>query len=174
MDKKDIELIRALQDDGIFLTDSPFEAAAGAVGCGVEEVIERVRALRESGVIRRFGAALTPANAGFKSNSMVAWEAKEGKEMEAGQAAALHPRVSHCYIRPPFPGFGYTLYTMVHATGPEDLEAVIREIAEATGLGSWRELRTLKELKKTSPVYFPFREGRGEGVAGERSKEVSI
>lgn len=155
MDKRDIELIRALQKEEIFTTPSPFKRAAEMLGWGLEEVLERSKGLKEEGVIRRFGAALTPVNAGFTSNAMIAWDVDDEKAIDAGTAISNHPRVSHCYIRPRFEGFPYNVYSMVHASSPEDLDSIIEELSEASGARSFRALRSVRELKKSSPVYFP-------------------
>src|SRR5574337_29810 len=155
MDKRDIALIRVLQKEEIFITPSPFKRAAEMLGWGLEEVLERVKRLKEEGVIRRFGAALTPANAGFASNAMIVWDVEDEKAQDAGSAISSHPRVSHCYIRPRFEGFPYNVYSMVHASSPEDLGSIIDELSEASGARAFRALRTVRELKKSSPVYFP-------------------
>ena len=155
MEPRDIELIRALQNEQIFLTRSPFEEAAKILGWELAEVLERATALNEAGIIRRFGAALTPRNAGFKSNSMVVWAIDDSRADEAGSRLSQHPRVSHCYIRPSFEGFPYNVYTMVHGNSPEDLKKIVGELAEIAGTAACRTLDSLKEYKKSSPVYFP-------------------
>ncbi|MBE7414629.1 MAG: Lrp/AsnC family transcriptional regulator [Deltaproteobacteria bacterium] len=153
-DPGDIALIRVLQDEGLFLTARPFHEAAQRLGWSVEEVLARSATLLERGVIRRFGAALTPRNAGFRHNAMVVWDVDDKKAEEAGSALSGHPRVSHCYIRPRFEGFPFNVYTMVHGSSREDLEAVIAELAERAGASRRKALHTLREFKKSSPVYF--------------------
>lgn len=155
MDPKDRALIRVLQDEEIFRDLNPFARAAGLLGWTLDEVLARARSLRDSGAIRRFGAALTPAKAGFSANAMVAWEVEKEREEDAADAMAAHPRVSHCYIRPAFEGFPYKLYTMIHGNSPDDLQRIINELAEVSRPVSWRALHSLKEFKKSSPVYFP-------------------
>jgi DNA-binding Lrp family transcriptional regulator len=155
MEKRDIELVRALQNEEIFLTERPFHEAASLLGWTIEEVLERVKALKEEGVIRRFGAALTPRNAGFRSNSMIAWDVVDTMAEEAGSLMSEHPRVSHCYIRPRFEGFPFNIYTMVHGSSPVDLARIIDELAALAAASSYRALHSLKEFKKSSPVYYP-------------------
>lgn len=152
-DEKDILLIRELQKD-VYLEADPFQRVAESLGRPLEEVIERILKLKEMGVIRRFGAALTPAKAGFKTNAMIVWDVEGKDEDKAGEIMASHPRVSHCYIRPPFEGFIYTLYTMTHADSDDELQEIIKELSEKSGLRRYRILKTVRELKKTSPVYF--------------------
>lgn len=155
MEERDMELVRALQNEEIFLSELPFHEAARLLGCPVEEVLERARSLKESGVIRRFGAALTPRNAGFRSNSMVVWDVEDARAEEAGSLMSAHPRVSHCYIRPRFEGFPFNIYTMVHGSSPEDLARIVDELASLAAFPSYRALHSLREFKKSSPVYYP-------------------
>lgn len=155
MEPKDIELVRVLQREEIFLTLHPFQWAAELLGWDVGEVIERAEKLKEAGVIRRFGAALTPAKAGFSANAMVAWEVSKDHVDEVAEKMSTHPRISHCYIRPTFEGFPYNLYTMIHGHSPEDLGAIITELSRTSSAVSFRALHSLTEFKKSSPVYFP-------------------
>lgn len=152
-DTKNIALIKALQKD-VYLEAEPFQKIADSLGLPLSEVIEKVKELKGLGVIRRFGAALTPAKAGFKTNAMIVWDLEGKEEDKIGEIMASHPRVSHCYIRPPFEGFTYSLYTMTHSNSDEELQDIIKELSEKSGLTRYRILRTVKELKKTSPVYF--------------------
>lgn len=155
MEQRDIELIRALQREDVFLTPSPFKKVAESLGRDLEDVLGRVRELKEAGVIRRFGAALTPRNAGFTANSMVVWEVGDGEAFSLGEVFASHPRVSHCYIRPRFEGFPFNVYTMIHGNSPEDLKSIIEELSKLTRITSYRTLHSLREFKKSSPVYYP-------------------
>lgn len=150
---EDIALIRELQKD-IYLDANPFQRAADSLGWSLDRVIDRVKELKAAGVIRRFGAALTPAKAGFKTNAMIVWDMEGAEGFSIGEIMASHPRVSHCYIRPSFEGFQFTLYTMTHADSEEELQTIIYDLSIKSGLKRYRILRTLKELKKTSPVYF--------------------
>ncbi|MBM2837419.1 MAG: Siroheme decarboxylase AhbA [Deltaproteobacteria bacterium] len=150
---EDIALIRELQRD-IYLDSNPLQRVADSLGWSLDRVIDRVKELKAAGVIRRFGAALTPANAGFKTNAMIVWDMEGAEGFSIGEIMASHPRVSHCYIRPSFEGFQFTLYTMTHADSEEELQTIINDLSIKSGLKRYRILRTLKELKKTSPVYF--------------------
>ncbi len=155
MEKKDIEIIRALQDEEVYLTLDPFGGIAKNLGMEKAKLLKAVSDLKEKGAIRRFGAAMTPHKAGFTSNAMVAWEVEADREEAAADIMAAHPRVSHCYLRDPFEGFPYTLYTMTHANSPEDLDEILSELSEKTGVEKRRVLKSVKEFKKSSPVYFP-------------------
>lgn len=150
---EDIVLTRELQKD-VYLETNPFQRIADSLGWPLDKVIERVKELKAGGIIRRFGAALTPANAGFKTNAMIVWDMDGVDGISAGEIMAAHPRVSHCYIRPPFAGFPFVLYTMTHADSEGELQGIINDLSAKSCLKRYRILRTVKELKKTSPVYF--------------------
>lgn len=155
MNQKDIDIIRILQEEDIYLEINPFQKAAEVLGWSLDEVLDRVGKLKEAGIIRRFGAAMTPHRAGFTSNAMVTWKVDKEREDEVAEIMAAHPRVSHCYLRNGFEGFPYTLYTMTHANSPEELEEILKEMSEKTGVSERRVLKSVREFKKSSPVYFP-------------------
>lgn len=120
------------------------------------EVLALLQRLAESGAIRRFGASIKHQRTGWTSNVMVSWMTASSEQADAaGEVASRNQRVSHCYYRPS-PGlqWPYTLYTMVHGRSPEECRAVIEDIQRETGLSEYAVLDSLKELKKTSMVYF--------------------
>ena len=99
--------------------------------------------------MRRFGAILRHQEAGFADNAMVCFNATNG-----GDILAQKPYISHCYERPAFEGFPYTLYAMMHAQSAEELDRQIKEAAESIGNPDYVVLRSVRELKKTSFKFF--------------------
>ncbi|MBR4680233.1 MAG: Lrp/AsnC family transcriptional regulator [Fibrobacter sp.] len=99
--------------------------------------------------MRRFGAILRHQEAGFADNAMVCFNATNG-----GDILAQKPYISHCYERPAFEGFPYTLYAMMHAQSAEELDRNIKEAAESIGNPDYVVLRSVRELKKTSFKFF--------------------
>lgn len=133
----------------------PYAAIAEEVGCSEDDVLQLLRELKESGAIRRFGASLKHQKAGFTHNAMVAWIVSEDKVDGLGAFAAEHPMISHCYFRPSSAeDWPYELYTMIHGQKPGDCEAVIAELQKHPGFNEYAILESIKELKKTSMVYF--------------------
>lgn len=99
--------------------------------------------------MRRFGAILRHQEAGFAYNAMVCFNAANG-----GDILAQKPYISHCYERPAFEGFPYTLYAMMHAQSTEELDRQIKEAAESIGNPDYVVLHSVRELKKTSFRFF--------------------
>lgn len=71
-----------------------------------------------------------------------------------GSILAKNPHVSHCYERPAFEGFPYTLYAMMHSQSAEDLQRYIKEAATSIGNPDYVVLHSVRELKKTSFEFF--------------------
>ena len=100
--------------------------------------------------MRRFGAILRHQQAGFAHNAMVCFDALT----DAGAVLAKNPHISHCYERPAFEGFPYTLYVMMHAQSPEELDSFIKDAAASLGNPDYVVLHSIRELKKTSFRFF--------------------
>ena len=120
--------------------------------------------------MRRFGAILRHQEAGFAYNAMVCFRLDERRETKdersvilseqseskdpAGAILASKPYISHCYERPAFEGFPYTLYAMMHAQSTEELDRQIKEAAESIGNPDYVVLHSVRELKKSSFRFF--------------------
>ena len=151
---KDKELIRILQEE-LPLCPEPYREIARRVGLEPREVLGRVAQWTASGLIRRFGATLYHQRAGFKANCMVAWKvADPAQSREKGEIFSKFPQVTHCYRRPPFEGWPYTLYTMIHGSSMEEIDAYVEQMSRASGLDEREKLFSVKEWKKTSMKYF--------------------
>jgi len=146
-------IIHHLQGD-LPLTARPYAVLASKVGISEEEVLERIKLLKEQGTLRRFGATLRHQLAGYKANAMVGWYVPEDNMEEIGPLMATFREVSHCYERRIQGKWKYNLFTMIHGKTKKDCEDIARRIAENTGIKDYVLLLSLKEFKKTSPEYF--------------------
>lgn len=154
IDDIDKRIIARLQGD-LPLTSRPFAELAAEVGLSEDQVVERIQALADSGVMRRFGATLRHQKSGFASNVMVAWRVPEERAGEVGRKLASFREVSHCYWRRPRCGdFPYNLFSMVHGTSDQAVREVVEKMAEAVGRPEHALLFSVEELKKTSMRYF--------------------
>jgi len=161
MTDKERMVARQVQED-IPLDRRPFEVIGHRIGMGEQDVIGVLKRLQEQGIIRRFGAVLRHTRAGFSENALVVWAVPEEQCEEIGSLLASCKEISHCYERtPPFEGV-YNLFTMVHLTGDgggqpgetDRMDAFVRRISEAIGVGAYQILRTIEEFKKSSMEYF--------------------
>jgi len=146
-------IIAAVQGD-IPVTERPYLAIAKQLGLSEQTVIDILSDLNRRGVIRRFGATLRHQNSGFRANAMVAWRVDECRIEAVGAIMAQSQSVSHCYRRDPVDGWPYNLYTMIHATGRQECERIVKALSEKTGIRDFTMLFSKRELKKTSMQYF--------------------
>lgn len=151
-------LARLLQDD-MPRGSSPFaELAAvlrdGGVDASEAWVLERTAWWRETGVIRRFGAAIRHHKTGFTANAMGVWSCPEERVEEVGRIMAAFAEVSHCYQRPTAPTWPANMYTMIHGRSREECVVTAERIQAATGLPEPMLLYSVREFKKISMRYF--------------------
>ena len=149
MDSTDIALLREL-GRGLPLVPAPFAGIGKRLGLSEQEVMERVRHLKEAGIIRKFRARLDQRKLGITANALVAWKtAGEG----FGEQLAAVPEVTHCYERRPVPGrWEYTHYTVHHGTSREEVLARVRAVAEKTGSPAYIVLFSTREFKRVPNV----------------------
>ena len=153
MDQIDQRIISRVQGD-LPLESRPFAQLARELGLSEDEVVRRLRALKERGAMRRFGATLRHQRSGFAANVMVAWMVDPDKADEVGRQLAAFRRVSHCYHRRPCPDFPYNVFSMVHGRSPEECRRLVEEMAAETKVEDYLMLFSVEELKKTSMQYF--------------------
>jgi DNA-binding Lrp family transcriptional regulator len=146
-------IARELQGN-IALHHSPFRSIADKLEIEEEELLAKLRELRDRGVIRRFSAILRHRNVGISGNAMGVWRVPEDKVEKIGAKMAAFPQVSHCYQRVTRPGWQYNVYTMIHGTTAEDCERMAELISQDTGVKGYRLVYSTRELKKTSMRYF--------------------
>ena len=150
MDKR---IIRLIQGD-IPMDLQPFKILSEKLGISEEEFVERVKSLKERGVIRRFGATLRHQEAGFSANAMVAWIVPDERIDEVGNAMAAFHEVTHCYQRRSYKDWRYNVYSMVHGDSEEQCHRIAERISAETGVTEYVLLFSEKEFKKTSMEYF--------------------
>jgi DNA-binding Lrp family transcriptional regulator len=149
MDEFDIRLLKTVQG-GLELTKRPYQALGEKMGISEDEVIRRLRALVEEGVIRRFAAAIGHRALGIVANAMIVWKVPKEDVERIGRIMATFEDVTHCYERTTKPDWPYNLYTMVHSRNREECERIASEISTVTGVKEYKMLFSETEYKKTS------------------------
>jgi DNA-binding Lrp family transcriptional regulator len=154
-DEDDIALIKALQGP-MEAVARPYDAAASELGISTEELLDRLRGMIDRKILRRVAAILYHRRAGFSANGMGVWKVPEEQIMEVGGRMASFRGISHCYQRPTYEDWPYSVFTMAHGRSKEECDAVLDAIAEEHGLhGSDRAvLYSSTEFKKIRLHYF--------------------
>ena len=133
MDAVDRAIILATQE-GLPLVSQPYHAVADRVGITPEEVMERMKAMLENGVIRRIGAVPNHYALGYKANGMTVWDVDDARVDELGERVGQLDSVSHCYQRPRhMPDWPYNFFAMVHGHDRAEVELKAEQIARLLG-----------------------------------------
>jgi siroheme decarboxylase len=151
LDQVDRRIVQATQA-GLPLTPRPYHAIAEQLGLPPEEVMARLSAMLETGVIRRVGVVPNHYALGYRHNGMTVWDVVDDKVDELGERIGQLPFVSHCYRRPRrLPMWPYNLFAMVHAKSLEQAHAFAEQIAVVLGVSCRRSdiLFSSRILKKT-------------------------
>ena len=153
LSEAEIEAIRILQED-MPLVENPYQILAGRIGLEEKGLFEILRSFQARGYLRRIAAILHHRRAGFAANAMVVWEIPKEKLDCVGPEFAKFREVSHCYERPTFPDWPYSIYTMVHGAKMSDCEAIVERIEGKIGKWPRLNLYSTKEYKKIRLKYF--------------------
>ena len=154
-DDTDIAVIRALQGP-MEATDRPYDEAASEVGMSLDAFLAHLGAMQERKILRRVAAILYHRRAGFSANGMGVWKVPDEKIVEMGSQMASVRGISHCYQRPTYEDWPYSVFTMAHGRSKEECDAILDSIADAHDLhGEDRAtLYSSTEYKKIRLRYF--------------------
>jgi DNA-binding Lrp family transcriptional regulator len=150
---EDVATIKATQGP-MPAIEEPFAPAAERLGVSQEEVFARLESLRERGGLRRVAAILFHRRAGFSANGMGVWQVPEDRIEEVGIQMAATRGISHCYERPTYADWPYSVFTMAHGRSKEECDAILDSIAESTGIHDRATLYSSTEFKKVRMLYF--------------------
>ena len=128
LDDVDASVINLLQD-GLPLVPRPFAAAGERIGLSEADLIERVRRLREAGVLTRFGPFFD-AEAMGGAFCLCAMAVPADRFEEVAAKVNAHHEVAHNYER----AHRLNMWFVLATEFPEQIEAVAREIELETGL----------------------------------------
>ncbi len=149
MDQIDLELLKVAQD-GVKLTERPYQMWGETLGITEEEVIDRLRALEREGVVRRFAATIGHRALGILANAMIAWIVPPERLMATGELFAAADEVTHCYERVTAKDWPYNIYTMVHSRSKDDCLRIADQLSRQSGIKDYRVLFSEREYKKIS------------------------
>jgi DNA-binding Lrp family transcriptional regulator len=126
------------------MSERPFGELGEACGVGEEEVLARLRRLRQDQVIRQISAIFDTRSLGYAS-SLVAARIDPDRIDEAAAVINRHPGVSHNYLR----SHGFNLwYTIAVApTSRFGLQRTVELLHRQSGARSTRLLPTLRMFK---------------------------
>jgi siroheme decarboxylase len=149
----DLAVIRATQGP-MEAVSEPFARAARELGMPVQSLLQHLEDMRERKALRRVAAILFHRRAGFSANGMGVWKVPEERILEIGPRMAAYRGISHCYQRPTYPDWPYSVFTMAHGRSKDECDAILDTIAAETGIEERRTLYSSTEFKKIRLLYF--------------------
>ena len=136
--------------DGLPNTLTPFADAASELGLAEDDLLSRLRALIDRGIVRRVAASLAHRKVGITSNAVCAWCVPSSQVDAIGERMAEFDEVTHCYERETTDEWPYNMYTVVHGRSDDECEAVIERVQQAVGIDDFVLVYSEKEFKKQS------------------------
>ena len=153
MDEVDKKILALLQDD-FPVVSRPFLEASERLGVSEDEIIDRIKAMMERGVIRRFSASIRHRKLGITANPLLAFKVPAERVKEVGETLSAFEEVTHCYERLTVPGtWDYNVFAMVHGYDIGEVEKIVEKIAKEIGVEDFELLYSTKEFKKTYKRY---------------------
>jgi DNA-binding Lrp family transcriptional regulator len=125
LNEKDRALIAVIQG-GLPLVAKPYAVIGEQLGLSGDEVIARLDALQENGLINRMGVVVKHRALGYIANAMVVWNVPDEDVERIGELLAGEDCVTLCYQRPRrLPDWPYNLFCMIHG---RERDAVLRRL----------------------------------------------
>jgi len=154
-DDQDIAVIKALQGP-MKAVERPYDEAAQELGISTDDLLAHLGAMVDRKILRRVAAILFHRRAGFSANGMGVWKVPKDQVLEIGGRMAATRGISHCYERPTYDDWPYSVFTMAHGRSKEECDAVLDSIAEKCDLGpdDRATLYSSTEYKKIRLHYF--------------------
>jgi len=141
LDKADRLILNEIQRN-FPLTHRPFLALARRLKLREKEVMERVKRLKDVGIIRRIGASFSARAVGFTS-TLCAAKVPEEKIEEFVAVVNTYPEVTHNYER----DGDYNLWFTLIAPSKKKIDHILAEISRRTGVKEILNLPAIKTFK---------------------------
>ncbi|HDZ23298.1 MAG TPA: Lrp/AsnC family transcriptional regulator [Desulfobacteraceae bacterium] len=141
MDSLDKDILNEIQSD-YPLEPHPYEELGKRVRLSEDEVLERVRRLKENGIIRRIGGNFHSSRLNFAS-TLCAAKVPEDKLEVFVEVVNGYPGVTHNYLR----NHAYNVWFTFIAEDMEYIRSALKRIAEETGVDKILNLPAVKVFK---------------------------
>ncbi len=122
---------------GLPLVSEPYAVIGARLGWSQQRVIDRLRALLESGVIKRWGVVVRHHELGYRANAMVVWDVPDEQTEDLGRAFAEFEFVTLSYRRPRRPpDWPYNLFCMIHGRDRVTVSAQVQHLVDKLALAA--------------------------------------
>ncbi len=128
MDNLDKAIINLLQDD-FPICEAPYQNVAERLGIDVDELLQRLERLLQTGVLSRFGPMFHAEKMGG-GLTLAAMQVPEQRFDEVAEIINSFPEVAHNYARQ----HRFNMWFVLATERPEQIQYILQDISEKTGL----------------------------------------
>lgn len=128
MDTRDRELLNEIQAN-FPVEPHPYSVLAARIGMSETEVLERIKRLRQEGIIRRIGASINSRRIGFVS-TLLAARVTDEQFHSFVEIVNSYPGVTHNYERK----HEFNVWFTLIAPSQKDKLRIIDDLTERTGI----------------------------------------
>lgn len=136
----DRKILNLIQED-IPFSPEPFKILSKRLRINEEEFLQRLKRLKDRGIIRNFGARLNHKKLGYES-SLIALRVPSSQVESIARRITDYPEVTHCYLREG----EYNLW-LVFLSLNKKLSDFLNRLAEEVGRENILNLPTKKQFK---------------------------
>ncbi|MFZ5648880.1 MAG: AsnC family transcriptional regulator [Bacillota bacterium] len=151
LDNLDRDLLNIIQSD-FPITKEPFRELANTLGTTEEDILSRLKRLTENRTIRRLGGIFDSRKLGY-TGTLCAMKVPQEQIVFVSGIINSYPGVTHNYIR----NHSYNMWFTLLAPGRKEIEAILAEIRDRTGINDLISLPAVKLFK--IKVNFDLTEG---------------
>jgi DNA-binding Lrp family transcriptional regulator len=141
MDDIDKSILNEIQSD-FPITSRPYHELGKRFDLSEPEVIERIKRMKEEGIIRRIGGNFQSSHLNFAS-TLCAAKVPEKKIGHFVEVVNRYPGVTHNYLR----SHAYNIWFTFIAEDMAYIDNALREISEETGIEELLNLPAVKMFK---------------------------
>ncbi|MFA4916745.1 MAG: AsnC family transcriptional regulator [Syntrophales bacterium] len=141
MDETDKKILNIIQAD-FPVEAEPFKAIASMAGISEKESLQRIKKLKDEGIIRRIGAIFETRKLMF-SSTLCAAKVPEEKIRNFVDTINAYTGITHNYRR----SHEYNIWFTVIAPSEKELKRLLKEITEKTGVAEILSMRAARIFK---------------------------
>jgi DNA-binding Lrp family transcriptional regulator len=141
MDEIDKKILNILQKE-FPLEEQPFLIVGQRCGISEDETIDRIKRMKEEGIIRRIGAVFDGTKLG-RVSTLCAARVPEEKISSFVAVVNANKNVTHNYRR----DHEYNIWFTVSAADTKELEKFLAELKQKTGITDILDMRAVRTFK---------------------------
>ena len=145
MDSLNLKILNRIQE-GLPIEVNPFHRIAMEMGIEEEELIKRLKYIKDSGLIRRVGAVFDSSKMGYKS-TLVGLKVPKKDIFEVVKAINHYDEITHNYYRVNGQKNSLNIWFTLSTRNNEEKRNILLEISSKSGVKKIYEFPKLQQFK---------------------------